>query len=94
MENKTMVKKEKKHYNKNDLDKLNLSGIRELKLNRIISKSNFYNEYFFEKNLLINIPPYILKEIYKVVDKKLNSNESPNYYVVVAEDYKLYEFEP
>lgn len=77
-----------------EIKRLTNNDIRELKLNRIISTSNFDKEFFFEKDYLKDIPFNWLKDIYNLINETQNNSHSTIYFKVACEDYKLYKFEP
>jgi hypothetical protein len=77
-----------------ELEKLSNREIKDLKINRIVSTSNFDREMFWEEDFMVKIPSIVMKEVCKVVMDKLNTSESPLYFKAAYESYELYQWEP
>lgn len=61
---------------------------------KIVVKSNFDNESINDRLIAENVGEYYGKAIVKFLNNKFGGNTSPDYFILVKDDYKLYEFEP
>lgn len=71
------------------------SDIESLKINRIVITSNHDKEFYFEKDIIKDIPCSFMQAVcYGVEAIHNNTGENPDYYKAASEDYELYEFQP
>ena len=76
-----------------EITKMSHQEIQDLKINRIITTSNFDKEMFWEKTVCTCENPYYLRLLAKFMESQ-NSNESDIYFKAVDVDYELYQWEP
>ncbi len=60
---------------------------------KIIAKDNFDREGHSDRLICENVNKYMGERICNLLNTK-EGEDSPNYYVTVEDEYKLYEFEP
>jgi len=60
---------------------------------KIICVDNFDRDYESDYLVCENVEEYYGKEIVEFLNNKHSGNESPYYYRLVEDEYKLYKFE-
>ena len=60
---------------------------------KIIKIDNFGREYISDQLIAENVVDFYAKIIVEALNKRCHDN-SPDYFIVVADDYELFEFKP
>jgi len=61
---------------------------------KIICKNNFDLETVNDRLIAENVGEFYAKDITEFLNKKYGGYTSPDYFVIVPDDYKLYVWEP